>query len=873
MHYYAPLTSAAGDQPLTLQLKCRFLHQWRRFRIDVPPASTERTCLNPVTSFVLPYPWKSHRQTLFCLDGCVNGECPAYGVLAETFLILVGSVHDNFGDVFILYENEEMPSIQVDGFPPCAFLSDPLDLAYALGKADSTTLKLILLPIDEDPPLAEDPAAPGPLADELAPREAGFQHPLHSAGESLDDSYSTGDPPCEDYPPQPWSPHASQEIPNTGDNGWDGLPQEVSGSMPAPRPPALAFGHEEDHFAERDPGARGNFPALAPAIPRISLPDDFLATGAGMQVIDPPFGPPRPRLPSLSLGPLPGADPDVEADSDALLAARYEGLSLGGDRPTTGSPAPPAATCVFCRNPLQAGVPSLCMDGTACIPDDPTFRVPAAMPDPGPSDPGLAGYPGPGALAPAGKPPGLTLLPPVPGLSVDVDSLPSVGNWDYLANIAAYMRDASLSMEDLEFVDIRSLCPGQLVAMTPCAGERPPPPATPDDMWPKAPPALPPTGGQSFSMLQGSLIGSGISSIVRLVRHKATGNLMALKVVTCPTDRSGGQSQIETELMILSQAKSPFIIGHFHNFFHRDGAIYIATEFMDCGSLHDVCHHPTLAREKPGIYPLPGGENALRHVARSTASALDYLHTQLGVLHRDIKPSNILLNIRGEVKVADLGVSARLNPDASGARTWIGTSVYMAPECIAHSKSYGPTADIWSLGITLIELAHGVHPFSTTSSSGILALINRVVYGPSPSLDAPQHLPRIEDPFYQPTFIRKLDDFHRPIDGSDLFSPQFSDFVQSCLHKDSKRRLPASALLLHGFITSLDDAAQRFCPAEWASSLYLATMKRELCSAHSAPAGPDRSTSPVPSPLDPPGNAATVPALSPGSSVDGALPE
>ncbi|KAF5347866.1 hypothetical protein D9758_013812 [Tetrapyrgos nigripes] len=135
--------------------------------------------------------------------------------------------------------------------------------------------------------------------------------------------------------------------------------------------------------------------------------------------------------------------------------------------------------------------------------------------------------------------------------------------------------------------------------------------------------------------------------------------------------------------------------------------ICICMEFMDRGSFDSLYKSPT----SPLRGPIP--INIVRRVAQSVLEGLDFLYKE-GVIHRDIKPSNILLSSSGHIKLCDFGVSGELVN--SFANTFVGTSVYMSPERI-QGASYSIKSDIWSLGITLIELAHGRFPFYDSGES------------------------------------------------------------------------------------------------------------------------------------------------------------
>lgn len=114
-------------------------------------------------------------------------------------------------------------------------------------------------------------------------------------------------------------------------------------------------------------------------------------------------------------------------------------------------------------------------------------------------------------------------------------------------------------------------------------------------------------------------------------------------------------------------------------------------------------------------------------------NALEYMRAQK-LMHRDIKPSNLLLNATGEIKVCDFGISGFTSNSVSYTIT--GCQIYMPPEKIMpkEGQGYKISADIWSLGISLCEIANGAHPFKETL--GLLALVQKITRDPSPKLDS-----------------------------------------------------------------------------------------------------------------------------------------
>lgn len=107
------------------------------------------------------------------------------------------------------------------------------------------------------------------------------------------------------------------------------------------------------------------------------------------------------------------------------------------------------------------------------------------------------------------------------------------------------------------------------------------------------------------------------------------------------------------------------------------------------------------------------------------------MHHKLHEIHRDLKPENILLNQLGEIKLTDFGVSKALDGSFGLAGTFVGTARYMSPERVQGGK-YSFPSDIWSLGITLYEMATGENPYSNTVSP--IVLIDNIVSSPEPAL-------------------------------------------------------------------------------------------------------------------------------------------
>ncbi|XP_072326568.1 dual specificity mitogen-activated protein kinase kinase 5 isoform X15 [Scyliorhinus torazame] len=192
------------------------------------------------------------------------------------------------------------------------------------------------------------------------------------------------------------------------------------------------------------------------------------------------------------------------------------------------------------------------------------------------------------------------------------------------------------------------------------------------------------------------ILGHGNGGTVYKAYHVPSGKILAVKVILLDITVEL-QKQIMSELEILYKCDSAYIIG-FYGAFFVENRISICTEFMDGGSL-DVY------RKIP--------EHVLGRISVAVVKGLTYLWS-LKILHRDVKPSNMLVNTRGQVKLCDFGVSTQLVN--SIAKTYVGTNAYMAPERIA-GEQYGIHSDVWSFGISFMELALGRFPYPQIQKS------------------------------------------------------------------------------------------------------------------------------------------------------------
>ena len=213
-----------------------------------------------------------------------------------------------------------------------------------------------------------------------------------------------------------------------------------------------------------------------------------------------------------------------------------------------------------------------------------------------------------------------------------------------------------------------------------------------------------------------------------------------------------------------ASASSPNVVGYYGSFV-EGSILYIIMEYMSAGSCYEIIRY--------GYQSGIGDELVISSILYEVVKALAYFHSNRQI-HRDIKAGNILINQEGEVKIGDFGIAANLVENGTRKRarfTVVGTPCYMAPEILKEESGYTEKADIWSLGITAIELALGEVPYAKLPTLKVILNITTC---------APPHLP-----------------------DDSPFSSAFKDFVKACLVFQPSKRPSAEELLEHKFFKAV----------------------------------------------------------------------
>ncbi|GAU16171.1 hypothetical protein TSUD_298010, partial [Trifolium subterraneum] len=255
-------------------------------------------------------------------------------------------------------------------------------------------------------------------------------------------------------------------------------------------------------------------------------------------------------------------------------------------------------------------------------------------------------------------------------------------------------------------------------------------------------------------------IGQGVSASVFRAQCISFNEIVAIKILDFERDNCD-LNNISREAQTMVLVDHPNVLKS-HCSFVSDHNLWVVMPFMSGGS----CLHILKAAHPDGFE-----EVVIATVLREVLKGLEYLHHH-GHIHRDVKAGNILIDSRGAIKLGDFGVSACLFDSGDRQRsrnTFVGTPCWMAPEVMEQLHGYNFKADIWSFGITALELAHGHAPFSKYPPLKVLLM---TLQNAPPGLD---------------------------YERDKKFSKSFKQMIACCLVKDPSKRPSANRLLKHSF--------------------------------------------------------------------------
>ncbi|GAB4820270.1 hypothetical protein N2152v2_007316 [Parachlorella kessleri] len=278
-----------------------------------------------------------------------------------------------------------------------------------------------------------------------------------------------------------------------------------------------------------------------------------------------------------------------------------------------------------------------------------------------------------------------------------------------------------------------------------------------------------PTSAEAYELLEEC--GRGVSATVWRALCKPYNEVVAVKLLDLE-NMNCSLDEIVREAQTMRQLNHPNLLPLYCSFVHKQH-LWMVMPYVQGGSVLNIMRF---------AYPEGLEEPVIATIMKDVLKALEYLHRH-GIIHRDIKAGNILLDNSGQVLLADFGVAATLERGGSwgnkmmARNTFVGTPCWMAPEVMEQSAGYDSRADIWSFGITLLELAHGHAPFARLPPMKVLLM---TIQNPPPTLESDN--------------------------SKKHFSKAMRELVAKCLVKDPTKRPTAAQLLDNKFFKTAHDS-------------------------------------------------------------------